>query len=768
METRRVFALETWEQLAQLLRGTQTEITQKNVTEILGQNYLLPSYLKNNWSQARQMQRREEEEEEESSGPTLSRHQLSLARNVRNSMVEYDMEYTDASDTSTQTKSSANMTHLASAFHWIGNKTTYFLNEIDQGRTCPENLEPDFEEAEYVCTVIAYTLLRDRWYEYGKCTCPRNPHVKYVYILWGFMLAIRLYRRLRTAEKNIVFKGEKFGNHVTIPDYSNDVAVLKFEPWRLYQAMLLLDSCYMRDIVIYDEVPMSACFAYRELLLDRCAMVAHLKLRGTSEQLVQSHVVWIHKCERDVALNTATVLPPDTETETKLQYMDPDVQRKLDEEKGKREKARSENTVYDKEKEQKAAEARTVRSIHDHVRDYTAQQLQLEMNNMKEMLAKLHKVREHYAALKKKGTENESFSMISAAKKNEEHIKKVEALISELELSTHARLTHERTEKLEKIRRDTLNSLLRNTGDKKKSTLHDDMYDAMVPWFIDNAPLALSLCRWHHLNLAIDILHTPLEFELANELKLRALHNVEFMEPVTLAQNMRNWFVSLDLPCCRREIYRQRVNYKPSFNEVGAWTQIQRESDSAMDKFPSTMEEFLNTNGPYHHSAMAYIGYNYISQMFPTLDIDTSFFYWDLDDEFLSLDRRAPTHVAMCKIGSSWCLYVPKKGEAEAHQSAFVDPETGLLRVKAIGRDFFVCLAQYCLKLEEGDWKVYQRRGGGREVDIKNSALFTTTRKYITKYTTTQQQENVRGAQSLPRERPERSALPVGSDDFIV
>ena len=711
------FAVEAWENLSQFLRTTNVDISQHTASEVLGNLFVVPLYLTNT---------RQEEEMHGDDG-----------FNTRLNLLDAHIQYSE-NNAATQNHDLETCQFLISVVEWTRGRMEWLYAELKMNRLCPPDREQEVEMAENTCMVIIYTLLRDGWHENRRCTRMRNSNVQHVYILWSLVLLYRLYRRQGRMDENRKYKGSHFVDYVTVPEFSGEMSILNFEPWRLNQALTLADTCYMRDLGLYDERQMSMVFLYRELLLDRCALIAHYRLKGTSEELVQSSVVWIHK-ENTTAFGKKADTEKEKEKEKEaapplMQYIDSDVLRRLEAEKEKRERARAEEGIYNPETEKKAK--RRVVTVREQVQEYTKNQFAHELENMKGTLKTLTELKSKYDTTLKKSASSMASNGINitpvglseSINRNAQNILNVKSLIHELEYVSKKEITEEEEARIARIRQETLDNILR----EGHHTYHvqEDVYSVTLSWYKDNVYNAVSLFRWQRLFMDAEAIGSVQIFELRNALAAAALQCIQTMDPTRLAGDVKDWIIRMDTPCCRRELYRARVNYKPSFNLTSAWKQFHPDITAEMDRFPTSIEDYLNKHNPYHWYAMAYIGYNYLIQIFPARELDTSFFYWDIDDECLSLERKTITHPVMCKVGANWCVYTPPLLGPES--DLFMDDETGYLRVRTAGHDFFACLAQFCFVLNDRNWKIFERKDSS-EINLRNSKLEIETKRILAK-----------------------------------
>jgi len=684
--------MDTWLGLAPLLHHVGVQISLKNVQSILGPDYEIPTFLSSLWV-----------EESDSNGA----NRLSL---IRRSQLDTHMQFSEGNNNGITGQNRESRKYLFTALKWIGSEIRRLI-ELEVGN------EFDSTENERVCIVVVYTLLRDRWFELRKCTKARNPNVQYVYLLWFLYLAYRLQRRRPVRLDHFKYKGLHFIKKLPLPLDSEQLSILNWEPWRVYQGLILLDTKYVRSVTLYDQEEAELLFLYRDLLLDRCADIAHTPLSGTVESLVHDHHLWIKNMNESIRTS-------EDKREGLADFMDMDILRRIDEEKKRRDESYTDQAVYDPGAEKKAAELnKKFVSAQEHLANYTKNIGSHELDNMKDTLKVLIAMKEKYDTLIRKvhGPDNASITLIEAKRMNEVQIENVKRFIEETEQVKMDALTQEENRKLNELRQKAIASIIKGAEfDGNDGKGGSSMFCAQVPWAMDNGYLGFSLCKWQpQLIVNFESTTSRLHVKLKQILMAKALDNVRLINPITMAERIKAWIYRIETTLMRREIYRQRVNYKASFADFSAWKQVVMNPVAETDKFPKTIQEYLNRENPFSFMAMAHMGYDFLVQMFPVINVDTTLFYWDLEDELLSLERGRIGYPVMCLLGSNWAVY--QEGQIQlADDQGF----------KSTGRDFFDCLTQYCLLLHERNWRVLQR-GENKELDLRKSILATLTRNAL-------------------------------------
>ena len=687
--------VDTWNILSPLFHWMGVQIPESNVRSILGNEYHLPMYISKLWR--------------------TDTNAMTALSSIRKSQLETHLQVSDSSSGITR-QGVSDKQLLLQSLQAIQAETIQILST---NYTDPDKLI----HGENVCLIVVFTLLRDRWYENKLSTKQRNPNVRYVYIVWMLMLAHRYKRRQCTFATNRAYKGHHFFGFVESDEQGDSTPILDWEPWRVYSAMISLDTKYIRSMDLFDDELVGKMFLLRDLLLDRCSIIAFEPINGTPDNLMRDYVLWM-KCK-----DTNTDNGEDsTDKQDLAEFIDMDILQRLKDEKKFKEQNFQESSIYDPstEKREKLL-SETLRSNKDFLVDYMKNIVTHEKENMKNTLKTLNKLKLKYdeMLLKYENSAEAPTSLLEANVRNNYNILQVESLLAKIEHMKNKNVSEEEANKLEEMRKRAIASIIKgqSAGQSDRLGKRGTFY-ACAPWFIDNVYPALSLYKWQRLTISLELTSTIRHSVLKQRLLKDALYNMTIVDPVTLSERVKNWIIRLETTSMRREIYRHRTNYKSTFPFFSAWRQIYHNHAIEINKFPTTMEKYLDVDHPFHYSALSLIGYDFISQHFPKIEIDTSIFFWDIEDEYLTLERTQLRYPFMCQVGANWAIYDPP---TEMLEDQWSDDRTGMLRVTPIGKDFFDCLTQFCLLSEKRKWRIEQRIGN-KELDLSLSALARITK----------------------------------------
>lgn len=694
----------TWEGLAPMLRWINTRITPKNVSDVFGTNYHLPVYITDLWK-------------------ANSDSSVDLS-GIRNMQLLAHLQFSESNTDATK-QSVSDKQFLLQALEWISTK----LRELaGSGAALAEEGEALFD-SENVCAVVAFTLVRDGWFENRRCTKTRNPNVSRGYVVWTLLLAFRYKRRASTFSENLRFKGIHFKNHVKITTDSDNLPVLEWEPWRVYRTMIDLDTKYIRERTAYDKEESEAMNLLRDLLLDRCAMLAFCPVRGSGEALFHNHVLWFKETDTAAAEARQEAREENKHGTRLADFIDVDIMNRLEAEKKHKDASFADGAIYDPASDKKNEEnAKQVQSAHEHIGDYSRDIESYELQNMKSTLKKLQELSAKYEKLASEagGVDLLPLHIIEARERNHRNIHRVAAFVSESEKLRVSAATSAETERLHRLREEAIESIIggANAGGEAQNA-GAATFCAQTPWFLDTFYVGLSFYKWQALEVDFDAITTHTHTALKQRLLREALDGIKLLGATSLQERVKKWIFRVESSNLRRELYRQRVNYKPSFDDFSVWRQLYASPAAETSLFPVSAKDYLNASHAFHYAALSCIGYEFVAQQFPLVEIDTAFFYWDLDDEFMSLERTEIKHPVMTCIGSTWCVYAPPL-DPLLDPDPWSFPETGNIRVRAFGRDFFDCLAQYCILLKEQNWITGQRTGN-KELDLGSSFIASVT-----------------------------------------
>ena len=122
----------------------------------------------------------------------------------------------------------------------------------------------------------------------------------------------------------------------------------------------------------------------------------------------------------------------------------------------------------------------------------------------------------------------------------------------------------------------------------------------------------------------------------------------------------QKFIVGHSLTFAERESYRMDFSPNTVVSLIDICISRRSVEDSRLEKFPTHLTELLEPEHFYHLASMNYFVHWYISQLLPGVKADSAIFMWDLEVEFLSLDRDDIETPVMALIGHEWIVMRPK------------------------------------------------------------------------------------------------------------
>ena len=188
-----------------------------------------------------------------------------------------------------------------------------------------------------------------------------------------------------------------------------------------------------------------------------------------------------------------------------------------------------------------------------------------------------------------------------------------------------------------------------------------------------------------------------------------SLHKMENSEMMRLAGT---WILERRVQLYERERFRIGVSARAKFKSIVAWKYCRTdvEINRPLPDFPPHTADLTAAKEGNHYffDGWAFCVHWWLCQNYSsTFNVDTTFFYWDMEHEYLSLNRPVLTHPVMVKIGSVYGVFLPPEWN---------DADDQWINCTWCGDSMMDCLVEFMrvINSAEGkkEWRVKSRETG--------------------------------------------------------
>ncbi len=528
---------------------------------------------------------------------------------------------------------------------------------------------------EWLLFCCRMTVLRDGWYQGKEKTKDRGPFVPFIYHLFVLSMHLRLWRRSKlifqtpgpddelpsvwcTYKEFVGKTGKDEPWFYVLADENKDDPIIKWSPTKIFRAMYSLMRSRISGTVNLQKKGAQRTFVdYRDALFDRLAMVVCCIVAGSPEEISKDHPNWF--------VLKGTITNDAIADDSLHKALSRQVRESIDKE---TKRVIKENCLEVEFDQSRALETR--QQLHDRL---SSKREQSEYERLKSRLETL-KCRKSLLEQDSNGDDQDS-SIRTAAKKfippddpdeakyAEEDLqeiinlgKEIEGLIVLLKSIEAANLIAQSKE--EEANAKLSAAVFSNKTTDATSKQFSSLSCATPDFTRDNMLLADHLCIWQFPD---QLYHIP-RYEEVFKKKVSLVYHY-MLNTVTrgndevVLEDSQKWIIERSVCFCERESYRSVYSSEAIFNVLDVCT-TQRGGDQTILKGFGTDLTVLvsDTRGEYYNDMINAATHRWFKQSIPKVDIDATIFLWDVEEEYVSLNRLQLLNPVICRIGSDWCV----------------------------------------------------------------------------------------------------------------
>lgn len=585
--------------------------------------------------------------------------------------------------------------------------------------TAIENEEeaPSFcSVAEFLLLSLRITIINDHWFEYDEETGPRSPFTNFTFLLFFLQMHYRLWRRakliLDQPSEDSEFppvwcKTSDFVNGAyflvmedtsTNEDPDSDV-VINWLPERVYKALGLLMRSRNIGSVNLETFGARRLFTdYRNALIDRVALFTVLQTEGLPEQLTTDKTNWF----RLETTKTDTDLLQDTAYAAIAKR----IRESIDNETRRVIKEQCMEVEFNVESAFETIEDIYNRVMRDNqMSEVEAMACELETLKNRLRLIRINPNDEKTAAQRLLDEEEGDYGYVmddeeeAAAQLEEQilirNIEDLEKLFETVKKNLQEQQDAEREERLEMFT-DIIGFKVRSKAGTLSYSMATEKYMAENMFLVDHV-LSWQMPEPNSIRIYEE------SFNLKCRRLFQAVCKFSLNGAEKLCMDAEKWIITHSVTLAEREAYRFVVSAHTRFTTHSIVSARRHADEPTLKAFPKSPEVILsNPNHPYYHEFVAYICWYYLYQTLPKVSIDSTIFFWNAEDEYLSLQRCEPFDMAITRIGDRWVLL---KGDTWENGKDGINGTW-------FGTDILPCLVTYLTILGEHEWKLRDRING--------------------------------------------------------
>jgi hypothetical protein len=584
---------------------------------------------------------------------------------------------------------------------------------------------------ENICMVIRATLMRDDWYENrtkgadGK-TSNRGPYMDVMPVLFVLQLHYRLWRRMdlvfnpptEDRPSGPVWENRRYfigGGFPVLEDDDQLSPINEWSPAKIYRAMNTLYHARLIHTARVDTMESAEIFvAYRDALFDQLTLQILFLVPGAPEELsVMNGTRWF-RLATDVIKKTKEGGGGKEAGEGLDQAyyaLSKEINHHQHEETARK---RQKLALLSTDGEEGGKKEGIVVSKDERYR------LMKKVDDERSIVrkkAELAKMKIYLKALRSGGVEDENEDSLQQRMENatlqertedEEEADKIEKQIKELEETLRIAKEIERREKMRENAQRLEQSIEASTI--IATTLQQ--WSAAQPLFAKEMMLLHDhLSYWQFVIGERSQSFTPRFSAIRKALRDHISDMLRKTSEKKILNSCHSWIVSRDVDFHEREAYRQARSDAAIFNSIDVLTYVRGtsevdedgnfESPAVIKGFPNDITQLLfNSENRFSEKAWNFFVWWYMLQLMPGINIDSCVFMFDLEINFLSIQRKPELQSpVMGKVGYEWI--VMSTGEWER--------EDGLLNGKWCGShalDAFTC---WVMEMEKCNWRIIDR-----------------------------------------------------------
>lgn len=594
----------------------------------------------------------------------------------------------------------------------VKNCLLWIQSEIDRIKSGIRNNEPfpdELSDNEFICIVLTNTLLHDSWYENEETTGKRCSTLKYAFLIFKLQLGYRLWNRKQFIMTKVDDKVSpawlttdafRYKDLFRVPHGLDKTPIIKWSPERLFIAMnyLTIDREFNPSITFSNKENILIFQTYKNAILDSLSYIAYNYLSGPLENLTSSKYEWFTAVFESNSKDqlTANISQNNTNklTQLKIKEMQKAQQAEIDKMYG--------GSILGEDN------LKPIVQVADLLDDVNKKfQFDFEIDELKKDLHQDQVRLELILNGRLEGLESAdvSYSVLPSEENDDEemfYIKDLRELINKK--IQNIKIKEKSLEKSKPITKTTEKS---NVKPPEIEIKKQELYIPKSFWYTENMIISNHFCLWHMQEVSkdgknvIDI-YNPKRRKarsvILNEI-FNALKKTNTTDCVTSAER---WIANRSTMQWERERFRLITSNSTIFKSPEARKLCR---SNVISDFEKPMEidniaDFLDPNNKSYIHALAFSCHWWLSQSFPTINIDTIFFYWDIEYEYLSLRRKHLSSPVMSRLGTSWIIF---KG------GRWSDERDRYINCIWCGENIVDCLVEYLRILKLDEWKVVDR-----------------------------------------------------------
>jgi hypothetical protein len=183
------------------------------------------------------------------------------------------------------------------------------------------------------------------------------------------------------------------------------------------------------------------------------------------------------------------------------------------------------------------------------------------------------------------------------------------------------------------------------------------------------------------------------------------------------------WIITLSVTSFEREEYRTCFSGGGVFNTMSVVSAMRSEQHTVLPDFPDNLDVLLSDpQNEFYTDANNYFAYWWVGQNLSGLSPVTSMFYFDAEEEAVSLDHRDLKSPVITRLGETWVVIEAGK---------WTD-KYGLKCIR-VGKLLSEAIVVWMTKALKHQWIIHDRKED-KMVDIRNSKLkdvWNERKKYV-------------------------------------
>ena len=498
--------------------------------------------------------------------------------------------------------------------------------------------------------LIRNTFTKDYWYEQDE----KNTHKfdlisTYMIHIWNLEMYYRLwirYKRLNENDAEIYIKGKEFlsGSYFPVPKDGLEIPIIDWIPELVFDALNLLRNGRddMQLFKLKTKYSIQIFKDYVTALMDKIMLmltgVVTLKRDYISDNTNRS--IWLKEYKLGVMTNDDDIQLLKRSNEDDNRDMSRLIREHI--ENLHQQKLKQLGSKYSTEKKQVFLSKRERKKlIEEYVKkqeedvDYTA-----EINSLK------------YQLSIETDTEEKNLIQMEIDKLKHQETLNFHKNVSELENQKNNEETI-----YNNLFKDLENNFTPSTSNFEISSPLSTDYIITPKWIAEHYCLVDQINSWH-----LNSFRLFLKFALSDELKLikdnmrnAVLESILTLDESKLLVNCRKWIIEKLITFSERKYYRSMASSLNDFTPLHAGKLTRGNKFAYMDDFPNSINRCMKPEGNnYYYECLAFFTYWYMKQSFSILNVNLTIFLWDVEEEYLSMNRMELIHPVITKIGYDW------------------------------------------------------------------------------------------------------------------